>query len=238
MSTEKYKDKIRKLLQLSMSDNENEAAIALKQAMALMNKHNITEDEVHRQQMMEELVITPYRRPPDWYAYLYSAIGNLSGCLVVHEGIRRAGDDLAKIRIVGRERDVENTIYLVTYISRALEKRAEVFKKQLQAQRHPRVVKMVKDYKSGFIHSVYERIKKTQEQFFTQTSSTEIVCMDSQSRAQEAEEYFCNTTGSRLRYRSNRGSHIQSALEQGASAGNDLQINNAVNRQNDILAVK
>ena len=65
MSTEKYKDKIRKLLQLSMSDNENEAAIALKQAMSLMNKHNITEDEVHRQQMMEGLVITPYRRPPD-----------------------------------------------------------------------------------------------------------------------------------------------------------------------------
>jgi hypothetical protein len=59
MSTKKYKDEICKLLQLSMSDNENEAAIALKQGMALMNKHNITEGEVHCQQMVEELVMTP-----------------------------------------------------------------------------------------------------------------------------------------------------------------------------------
>lgn len=49
---DKHKDKIKKLLELSMSDNENEANIALKQAMSLMNKHNLTKEEVYGQKMI------------------------------------------------------------------------------------------------------------------------------------------------------------------------------------------
>ena len=58
----KYKDKIKKLLELSLSDNKNEAAIAAKQAMALMNKHNLTEAEVYSQKMMVKTIETPYTR--------------------------------------------------------------------------------------------------------------------------------------------------------------------------------
>lgn len=41
-----YKDKIRKLLALSKSSNENEAKAALLKARALMAEHKITEQEV------------------------------------------------------------------------------------------------------------------------------------------------------------------------------------------------
>ena len=44
---DKQKDKIKKLLELSISDNEHEAQIALRQAMSLMNKYNATKDEVY-----------------------------------------------------------------------------------------------------------------------------------------------------------------------------------------------
>ncbi|NUW28949.1 DUF2786 domain-containing protein [Aliarcobacter butzleri] len=46
--SEKIKEKIEKLLNLSMSDNEHEAALALDRALKLMNEHNITKDEVYR----------------------------------------------------------------------------------------------------------------------------------------------------------------------------------------------
>ena len=54
---DKQKDKIRKLLELSLSDNENEASIALKQAMSLMNAHNITKDEVYGQNMANKIIM-------------------------------------------------------------------------------------------------------------------------------------------------------------------------------------
>lgn len=44
--SEKVKDKIEKLLNLSMRDNEHEAFIALEKAIKLMSEHSITKDEV------------------------------------------------------------------------------------------------------------------------------------------------------------------------------------------------
>lgn len=50
----KIKDKIEKLLNLSMSDNEHEASLALERALKLMNEHNITQEEVYRQNFINK----------------------------------------------------------------------------------------------------------------------------------------------------------------------------------------
>ena len=42
---EKIKSKIEKLLNLSMSDNEHEAALALERALKLMSENNLTKTE-------------------------------------------------------------------------------------------------------------------------------------------------------------------------------------------------
>ena len=66
--SEKIKEKIEKLLNLSMSDNEHEAALALERALKLMNEHNITQEEVYRQNFInKELIIEPladYKKQP------------------------------------------------------------------------------------------------------------------------------------------------------------------------------
>src|ERR1700722_1065137 len=134
MDKEKQKDKIRKLLELSLSDNENEAATALRQAMSLMNKHNLSRKEVYGQQMIEHKIETPYYRIPDWYVSLASFMARTSGCFLVYRNGRSEYGDKAVITLAGRERDVENALYLITFLQRALESRVRVYRKKLQSQ--------------------------------------------------------------------------------------------------------
>lgn len=78
--SEKIKDKIEKLLNLSMSDNEHEAALALERALKLMNEHNITQEEVYRQNFINKELIINNKILPDWKVNLYSAMANIAGC--------------------------------------------------------------------------------------------------------------------------------------------------------------
>lgn len=112
----KIKDKIEKLLNLSMSDNEHEAALALQRALDLMNSHNITKDEVYRQNFISEPLIIDNVTLPDWKVKLYSAMANVSGCVFTW----RNGTKWRNVTgsITGRERDVENAIYLVSFLVR------------------------------------------------------------------------------------------------------------------------
>jgi hypothetical protein len=130
-SRKKYKSKIKKLLELSLSDNENEAATALRQAMYLMNKHNITKEEVEAQAMAQKIITTPYHRLPEWYLMLAFNMSKISGCYMVFRNSTVRSGKKAFLRFVGRERDVENSDYLMVYFQRALEKSVESYKWRL-----------------------------------------------------------------------------------------------------------
>jgi hypothetical protein len=66
MEKQKIIDKIQKCLRLADSGNSNEAAMALRQAQALMRKHNIREEEVR--QLINEASVNcaGYYNPPYW----------------------------------------------------------------------------------------------------------------------------------------------------------------------------
>lgn len=57
---EKAIDKIKKCLALSKSANEHEAAAALRQAQALMRKHDVTEDDVEGTDYVTAVIPTDY----------------------------------------------------------------------------------------------------------------------------------------------------------------------------------
>ncbi|AZN69865.1 MULTISPECIES: DUF2786 domain-containing protein [Acinetobacter calcoaceticus/baumannii complex] len=73
-------DKISKCLALSKSANEHEAAIALKQAQALMQKHKINEKQVLLSDVKENIIRTKNQRNKDIELRLKSMIANVFEC--------------------------------------------------------------------------------------------------------------------------------------------------------------
>ena len=232
----KYKDKIKKLLELSLSDNKNEAAIAAKQAMALMNKHNLTEAEVYGQKMMVKTIETPYTRLPSWYISLHTWMSSLSGCLTVY--CNGHADRKATIEIAGRERDVENATYLIVFLARALEQGVKHFKKNLSNNETDKA-QLIKSYRIGFIHKIYSRMQASRNQFFTDHNNhNQLICVDHKTRASEARHYYCQlNSNARLKTANTSSQYYLDGMRAGASAADKLEINNAVHGQNQILGI-
>lgn len=238
---DKQKDKIKKLLELSLSDNENEAKIALRQAMSLMNKHNITKDEVYGQKMMSKVITTPYYRVPNWYSSLHSLMSRVSGCFCVYQNGDSCNEKKATIRITGRERDVENAEYLIVFLSREVEKSVHKYKKELYKKGITSYIsRRVSAYRVGFIEKVHTKIEACQYQFFSsentanQTKGKEMVCIDVESRVQDAKTFYTDKLGRTFVTTSSQARYLNSSMEDGDRAAAELEINSAVNQQDSI----
>ncbi|VFR34693.1 hypothetical protein ANDA3_3766 [plant metagenome] len=88
MTTDRDKmlDKIKKCLALAKSANEHEAAIALRQAHALMREHGISAFDVEHSDIEEEAAgAGAARRPPSWEAGLATRIADAFDCDVFLE---------------------------------------------------------------------------------------------------------------------------------------------------------
>ena len=244
---DKQKDKIRKLLELSLSDNENEASIALKQAMSLMNAHNITKDEVYGQNMANKVITTPYYRIPDWYVALHNLMARVSGCFCVYQNGDSYIEKLATIQITGRQRDVENAEYLIVFLSREVEKSIKKYKQQLVQQAiKTQLSERVKAYRMGFINRVYKKMYEFQNQFFSHLNSkvtknknnatvgSAIVCIDISSRLDESKTYYTAVLGQTFSSASSQARYLSSSMNDGSQAAEQLAINQAVHQQESI----
>lgn len=75
--------KIKKCLALSASDNPNEAATAMRQAHALMEKHGVTAEGIIMGDIGEAKIKSrtmARNKPEQWEAYLASTVGKAFGC--------------------------------------------------------------------------------------------------------------------------------------------------------------
>lgn len=86
--------KIKKCLALATSDNPNEAATALRQAHALMEKHGVTAEGVVMRDIGEATIKSrtmARNKPEQWEAFLAATVGKAFGCsMMVHRYVPKA----------------------------------------------------------------------------------------------------------------------------------------------------
>jgi hypothetical protein len=112
--------KIKKCLALSADDraDPNMAAMALRQAQALMREHNISMGSVHKAEVGEGRAKTgSWRRPAVWELALAVILGRAFGCsYFIHYW--KTGRMLAEIVFVGLNGQVETCTYAYEVIHR------------------------------------------------------------------------------------------------------------------------
>lgn len=238
---DKQKDKIKKLLELSLSDNEHEAQIALRQAIFLMNKHNTTKDEVYGQAMMNKIITIPYYCVPVGYSSLYYLMSKVSGCFCFYQNGDSYQRKHANIQITGRERDVENAEYLIVFLSQEVEKSVSRYKKALvrQGMKHY-ITRRVTAYRIGFINKIYNKIHECQHQFFclentaNKTKGNKMVCIDVASRVQKAQNFYTDQLGQTFSLTKNQSRYLSLSMEDSYNAASALEINSDVHQQDRI----
>lgn len=226
------KKKIEKLLNLSMSENEHEAKLALDRAMKLMDEHNITKDEVHGQQMVSKDIELKYKKVPDWVSKLYSDMAFISGCHFVWRNCIIAN---ATGKIVGRERDVENSVYLVYFLYREVEKRSKEYKKNT-THKGASLAKAVKSFKVGMIERFTARIYMQKKQFFNELKGSGLVCVDLEARLKDAQAYLMSISP-KLNHIKDKDNYEKEAKRHGAAEADKIDINMAVSKQKNIKQI-
>jgi hypothetical protein len=232
---DKIKEKIEKLLNLSMSENEHEAKLALEKALKLMSEHSITKEDVYKQNFISENLIIDNVRLPDWKVDLYSYMAHVSGCIFTwrngwHKSQKAIGT------ITGRERDVQNAVYLCEFLSREVDKKTKLKKKELKESGYKSTClsSYLKSFKKGLIKIVYVKLYEQQNNFFTQqTQEAGLVCMELKTKVQEAENFF----GKKTEQHKSKAQRNTRAEADGVMNGRDISINQAVSRQDDIKQI-
>lgn len=239
--SEKIKEKIEKLLNLSMSDNEHEAALALERAIKLMNENNITKDEIYKQNFINKDFEINYRRVPDWLVKLYSSMAEISGCIFTWRNGWSYHLDIEKAKgsFTGRQRDVENAVYLAEFLKREIEKKLKKYKAEIDevyTEKYKRI--LLKSYKVGIIHTVSKKLLTRQDEFFSeQVTGTDLVCIDRQSRIKDSMAFLEELFGKKPKDHKSQAQYESRGLKDGVNAGDDLELNQAVAKQDEIKMI-
>lgn len=129
MNTQKIIDKICKCLRLSESCNPNEAALALRQAHALMEKYGITEEQLIAAEVAEASALAGERyNPPFWALALSELVAKVYTCRTLVS--RRYGRQ-PEFRFVGMGAMAEIAMYTFAVLYRNLARARDNFVRDL-----------------------------------------------------------------------------------------------------------
>lgn len=125
----KILSKIKKCLALATSDNPNEAATAMRQARALMDKHGISTQEITMADIGESSLPSKTMardKPARWEAELAATVGKAFGCkmMVSHMVMKRGRGHLneGQFIYVGLKQQAEVAAYTATVLIRKCKK--------------------------------------------------------------------------------------------------------------------
>ena len=127
------KDKVRKLLALSKSDNENEAAAALEKANELISKHELDESALR----FESVRAKSSKTYVVWRAVVANAVAWLYGCHQYRE------TEFGTVVFTGEELDAFMAGEMFEYLIKAIERSAK------KAVRKNAKFKFRRDFKYG-----------------------------------------------------------------------------------------
>lgn len=168
-------DKIKKLLALSHSDNENEAARALAAAVRIARQHDIDLERLKGTEFMEEIDgedAFVKSRLEIWETTLFYELAKYFGCrmLTGHSFIPpKRYDEYGRLPecffVYGVERDRRTVIYLATYLRRCLlrlwrENKKAVLTKMLRLAPRTTEYAIRRDYLRGATRSVLAKAKE------------------------------------------------------------------------------
>lgn len=223
MTRERIIERVRKLLALSNSSNEHEAALAAAHAQRLLAEHNLAMSELEMQEEgAGEVELQVARTVPKWLSSLFATVANAFDCFP----IVTTTPACSRLRFIGVGDDPGVAACTLEYLMKELRRLASLYLRiqdnkavRLSATSRERVRS---SYLLGGVHGVRQAMQAQKAQ--TPTTSTALVPVKDALIRQYREEHL-----GQLRTRRSRSSTVLSAaFHQGRQDGASLQIRPAL----------
>lgn len=225
MENGKVVDKIKKLLALSKSPNEHEAASALAKAQELLDRENLSLSEVEGFTVseIESFLMDSKSRYPYWESLLFTKLATESDLYPYSETRQRK----IFLWVVGRQKDTEVFGYFLTFLKRTIFKLSDkaIFKEKREAGRwdRKRAFRFRNSFGVGAVTRVCERLHELRE---TRLDSNGVCKALVVVRRQEVNDWVRDNL--RLRRKSRKVDTSKSGFEKGYEAGNGISLHKGV----------
>lgn len=157
MSNDKVLDKIKKCMALAGSSNEHEAASALRQAQALMKKHDISHDEVRLSNV--ETATTKAgksKNPPRYNHMLVHLISEAFSVSAIYHQRLESTD----IEFLGFDSQPEIASYCYEVLYSQLLKDRAAYQKTLSRFKRANKIRKADLFAEAWVNSVYSKVAK------------------------------------------------------------------------------
>lgn len=156
-ANEKILDKIKKCMAMANSSNENEAATALRQAQALMEKHGITHDAVRLSNVETASASAgKSKNPPRYNHMLVHLISSAFSVKPIYHG----GFDFTRIEFIGFDSQPEIASYCYEVLYRQLTKDRATYQKTLSRYKRANKIRKADLFAEAWVNSVYSKVTK------------------------------------------------------------------------------
>lgn len=144
-------DKVRKLLALSKSPSEAEAAAALAKASVLLAKYGLSMAEVQQEEDVQEAVLLEKKRLRVWESFLVSVVCKATFTEALHYRTQAVG----RILLIGREVNIVTARELFTYLHRVI---------LILGRAHSPEIAHVDSFRQGLVQRIGERLTEQYRQ--------------------------------------------------------------------------
>jgi hypothetical protein len=212
-------EKVRKLLALSTSSNQHEAALAAAHAQRLLAEHNLTMSELEgREEGAGEVVLEVAKTVPKWLSALFATVANGFDCFP----IVTSTESCSRLRFIGVGEDPAVACCTLQYLMQELRRLATTYLRaseaaqgRLSASDRQRVRS---SYLLGGVQGVRQALAAQKAQ--TPTTSTALVPV----KDALIKQYRDQQIGAVRMQRTRRSTVFSAAFEQGRADGATLQI--------------
>ena len=215
---DKIKEKIKKLLRLSRSSNEHEAALALQRALELCSKHMIDmedldlDDDMRKLMSKHHYVGQRFSRIRRSAAYLVKSFFNVSYFF-----------DRPAIVFVGTAHDIQIAEYVFEFLTKSCSECFSGYRKQLRVRKISRTRR--ENFIVGFFYGVSSRLANTVEILAGEGDSLSIVLRAEEERRKA----YMDDTFSLVKMRKLKHRRLETtALMTGVTAGKEVNIRTPV----------
>lgn len=220
MTRERIIERVRKLLALSNSSNEHEAALAAAHAQRLLAEHNLAMSELEMQEEgAGEVELKVAKTVPKWLSSLFATVANAFDCFP----IVTTNQEHSRLRFIGVGEDPGVAACTLQYLIKELRRLASGYLSSLELRDAGLSAtdrqRIRTSYLLGGVHGVRQAMAAQKAQ--TPTTSKALVPVKDALIRQYREEHV-----GELRTRRSRSSTVVSeAFHQGRQDGASLQLN-------------
>jgi hypothetical protein len=215
MNKEKILDKIKKCLALSKSANEHEAAQALKQAQALMEKYEVNAVDIALSEVSEQGADRRMAvKLAEWQWAVANMISEVFGCKCYQQG------DAMVFYGLGNRAEIASYAFDVVY--RQISAARREFLKTCRARKPSNRTYLADQFCNGWMMGAWEIVKKFE------MSDEEKAVMDRYAKKEHSDIVEAKTRDAKSSIL--QGSKMEyEALAQGMESGKQVQLHHAMN---------